>query len=130
MANFPMVSMYLMKRKPKKRVNVKALPRVTLESDTGSIEIRSYGVYITGTMEGASLALAEDILKHLPRNPIWYDGALYSTKAYVGTIMAKHYRDSGKYEISLLRADAMNADTWEALKKDVEKICNNLVAFI
>ncbi len=130
MANFPMVSMYLMKRKPKKRVNVKALPRITLESKTGSIEIRSYAIYITGTLEGAALALAEDILKHIPKDNVWYKDAIYASKNYIETISVVKRRDSGKYEISLLRKDAINTDTWDALKKDVEKICNNLIAFI
>lgn len=130
MANFPMVSMYLMKRKPKKRVNVKALPRLTFSSEHGAIEIRSYAIYITGTMEGAALAFAEDILKHLPKDVVWYNDATRASKNYMEIISVVKHRDSGKYEISLLRKDIMNADSWAAFKKDVEKICNNLVAFI
>ena len=121
---------FMAKRKPKKRVNVKALPRVVITSKDGEIEIRPYSVIIRGSVETAALALAEDILKHLPKNPVWYDGALFSTKTYVEAISVTHYKDSGKYEVTLLRKDAINPDTWAALKKDVEKICNNLTAFI
>lgn len=126
MANFPMVSMYLMKRKPKKRVNVKAIPRLIITSKDGEIEIRPYSIIIRGTMESAALALAEDILKRIPR-----DAPYNARELYINAFdVTKDAGKDSKYILNLLRPDAMNADSWAALKKDVEKICNNLAVFM
>ncbi len=126
MANFSMAHMYLMKRKPKKRVNVKAIPRLVITSKDGEIEIRPYSIIIRGTMECAALALAEDILKRIPRDASYNARELYMSAFVVN-------KDAGrenKYILNLLRPDAINPDTWEAFKKEVEKICNNLIAFM
>lgn len=118
------------KRKPKKRVNVKAIPHTVITSKDGEISIRSYSIIIRGTLEAAAVALSEDILKNLPKNMQWYNDAKEASKTYVGAFQVVKYREGGQYELRLLRQDAINSDTWAALKKDVEKICNNLTAFM
>lgn len=118
------------KRKPKKRVNVKAIPHTVITSKDGEIDIRPYSIVIRGTLEAAALALAEDVLKNLPKNMEWYNDATDASKTYVSAFRVIKWKESGKYELDLLRKDAINPDTWAALKKDVEKICNNLTAFM
>jgi hypothetical protein len=109
---------------------VKAIPKTVLTSKTGSIEMRSNTITIGGTIEGAALALAEDVLKQLPKNRVWYDGATYATKTYVGSIQAIYYKDSGQYNLVLLNLEALDPDKWATLKKSTEKICNDLTAFM
>jgi hypothetical protein len=114
------------KRKPKRRVNVKAIPKLVFTSEHGSIEVRTFAIYIHGAMEGAALALAEDILKKMPR-----DAAYDARELYLSVFaVSKDAGKDSKYELTLLKPAAINADSWVAFKKDVEKICNRLTAFM
>lgn len=105
---------------------MKAIPKLVFTSEHGSIEVRTFALYVHGTMEGAALALAEDILKRMPRDAEYDARELYLS---VFAVTKDAGKDS-KYVLTLLKPGAINADSWTALKKDVEKICNNLTAFI
>ncbi len=107
-----------MRRKPRKCNYVKAIPKLYFASPKGAIEIRHNSITITGTVEGAALALAEDILK----KPI------VPQRTYLSTIEV--LAGNGQYTLNLLKPTVLEPEIWIDLKKDVEKMCNNLKAFL
>jgi hypothetical protein len=110
-----------MKRKgPPRGSTVKAVPRIYLSSETGSIEIRQYSFTIRGSVEGAALAMAEDILKKKKENP--------QAQSHYYMAIDVFNRDN---EIILgINSVPYDKEVWDTFKKNVEKICNNLTAFI
>lgn len=110
-----------MRRKPRKCKYVKAIPRILLSSKDGSIDIREYTVTITGSVESAALAMAEDILRRRKNQPDSHSLNYRCIEVYI--------KDK-EYILSLKHHNAMKLDDWNLLKKNVEKICNDLVAFM
>ncbi len=107
---------------------MKAIPRLVFENDDGAIEIRRNSIKITGSPEAAARALAEVVLNR--RNP----PQGYNSWDYMGVIDIIYCNDckDNRYTVNLT-ANGLNAvdpDTWSRFKKNVEKICNSLTAFL
>jgi len=107
---------------------VKAIPKLLFENDGGGIEIRRNSIKITGKPESAALAMANVILNRV--NP----PSGYNSWDYMGVIdiVYCHHCDDNRYTINLT-ADGLkliDQETWTPFKKNVEKICNNLTAFL
>ncbi len=104
---------------------MKAMPRYIFRNEKGSITIRRDFIAIEGAIESAALAFAEAILegaKVITPNPT---GDRWS---YLDTIEVT--RVDGKITLNLLDVYAIHSDQWALLKSHVEKICNNLTAFM
>ena len=106
---------------PRAVTGVKALPRITLTYKDTTIEIRDTSIIIHGVMEEAAMALADHILTDWKRDP----------KIQFRTYRAiEAYEIEGKILINPRVNGIMDADRWDLLKKETEKICNNLRAFM
>lgn len=104
---------------------MKAMPRYIFQNEKGSIEIRRNLITINGAIESAALAFAEVILdsaKIINPNPTgdrW---------GYMETVEV--IRTDGVITLNLLDKWAIDQEKWSLLKNHVEKICNNLTAFM
>lgn len=93
----------------------------------GSITISRDMAYVSieGSLEDAAWAMAEELLKRGKTEPTTHWTYPFGTKA----VIAATFRE-GLYEITLLEPDLMDPAKWQEFKKDVEKICNKLTAFM
>lgn len=86
------------------KVVMKAIPRFTFGNEQGEIDIRQYSITITGSHEAAAKAFAEAILSR-------GTGSQNSEWSYCGV-------------------GIVSPIDWDAFKKNVERICNGLKAFL
>jgi len=109
-----------MRRKPT-RGNVSAIPRTLFQHKSGYIEISNDTIIISGPVEDAAWAMANECLKMGKdnNNTNW---------RYFSTLEVT--LREGSYDLTLLKSTAMEATNWGAFKKNVEKICNKLTAFM
>jgi hypothetical protein len=107
---------------PRAVAGVKALPRIVLTYKNTTITIRNDSVIIDGVMEEAAMALADHILKEIKR-------AAPEVK-YFSFRAIEAYVIDGKILVNPKIQNAMDADQWALLKRETEKICNNLKAFM
>lgn len=100
----------------------KALPRHVFENENGGIDIRRYSIEIFGQHEAAAKAMAEELLKHKT-------GSNHSWN-YMGVIECEEYL--GRFIIRLTEKGEgiIDPEVWATFKKNVEKICNDLKAFL
>lgn len=115
-----------MKRKAPPRWNG---PKIeTFQNENGAVKVSRGQIQIIGTMESAAKALAEAILKADFR-PTY--GLEYEWKCF-DTLVAYQVSIEGKkvYTLSLLAPQAIDTETWTILKNYVEKMCNNLTAYL
>jgi hypothetical protein len=107
---------------------VKAIPKLLFENDSGGIEVRRTSIKITGSAEGAARAMAEAILNR--KNP----PTGYNSWDYMGVIDIIYCSDckDNPYTVNLTGTGIplIDLEIWNKFKKDVEKICNNLKAFL
>lgn len=106
---------------PRAVAGVKALPRITLTYKNTTIEIRDTSISIDGVIEEAAMALADYILKDMKRDPNVKWRAYRAIEAYI---------IDDKILINPRVQNVMAEDQWLLLKKETEKICNNLKAFM
>lgn len=106
---------------------MKAIPKYFFHNENGSIEIRRFSIEIEGSLEGAARAFAEEILKN---KQIYGETAPLNRWDYMSVIRVEHI--DSKYTLTLLEAGQglIDPEVWANLKKDVEKICNNLTVFL
>jgi hypothetical protein len=100
---------------------MKAIPRQIFEHNDSSVTIRSESISISGKLEDAAWALADECLRRGKDNN--------NTNWRYFSVLEVTLRE-GVYDLTLLKDYALDASTWETLKRDVEKICNNLKAFM
>lgn len=100
---------------------------IVFQHNKGSITISRDSMYVTidGSIEDAAWAMAEEMLKRAKTEPTTHWTYPWGAKAIIGVTFRE-----GIYQITLLEPDAMDHDKWETFKKDVEKICNKLTAFM
>lgn len=106
---------------PRATAGMKAIPRISLTHKSTTIEIRDTSITIDGVIEEAAMALADYILKDMKRDPNIKWRAYRAIEAYV---------IDDKILINPRVQNAMDAERWALLKKETEKICNNLRAFM
>ena len=97
------------------------MPRIVFEHNDSSVVIRHNDISISGKMEDAAWAMADNCLKVGKTNN--------NTNWRYCAILEVTLREN-VYDLTLLDPKAMDAATWEIFKKDVEKICNNLTVFM
>lgn len=104
--------------------SMKAIPRFNFKNEQGGIDIRRYSIEITGSVEGAASAFAKAILDRTTnrnQNEHWtYCDIIYVN--YDGGVYRLHLNEDGD--------GLIDPDIWSAFKKHVEKICNDLKAFL
>lgn len=100
---------------------MKAFPRIIFSHKESSIAIRDHLITIVGKIEDVAVAFAEDILKRKRANP---DYTLFDYMAIDVVI------ENGEVILRLWSQDSLDKQSWNLLKKGVEKICNNLTAFM
>jgi hypothetical protein len=107
--------------------SMKAVPGYTFNNEGGSIEIRRHALKITGAIESAALAFANDILKRGKFSPEEADKFNLNYMNVIEICIVDN-----KYTLNLLQdgVHTIHQDQWNLLKKHVEKICNDLTAFI
>ena len=103
---------------PRGVTGMKAIPKFNFQSDKGGIEIRQYSIEITGSTEAAAKAFAEEILSKK------------SAQSYFNVIRVD-VKDN-KYTIALGKGGSglISPEVWAEFKKNVERICNDLKAFL
>ena len=101
---------------------VRALTRITLTHKSTTIIIRETFITINGVIEEAAMALAEFILKDLKKKG-------NAEIKYFSYISFEVYLTDDKVFINPKRS-LMEPKDWGLLKKETEKICNNLKAFM
>lgn len=106
---------------PRAVAGVKALPRITLTYKNTTIVIRNDSVTVDGIMEEAAMALADYILTDMKKDPSIKWRSYRAIEAYV---------IEGKIVINPKVENIMDAERWALLKKETEKICNSLKAFM
>lgn len=114
-----------MRKKPTRRPHLKAMPRYIFRNDKGSIEIRRNLITIEGAIESAALAFAEVILDSVKAITPNITGDRWG---YMETVEV--VRTDGVITLNLLDKWAIDSEKWTLLKSHVEKICNNLTAFM
>jgi|SRR5579864_8017552 len=107
---------------PRAVAGVKALPRIVLTYKNTTITIRNDSIIIDGIMEEAAMALADHILTDMKR-------AAPEVK-YFSYRALEAYVIDGKIVVNPKILNAMDPERWELLKRETEKICNNLKAFM
>jgi hypothetical protein len=112
-----------MKRKPGRKM--KAIPRQIYEHNGSSVTFRYDSIDISGKIEDAAWAMAQEILTRAKSEPTTHWDYMFGTRR----VMEATFRE-GCYNINLIKHDAIDPDTWATFKKDVEKICNKLIAFM
>lgn len=92
--------------------------------EVGSIDIRRYSIEITGAIEHASKAFAEEILSRKITTPDYESWQYFEVIDIV-------YRN-GEYILYLTGngQGLIDQDVWMTFKRGVEKICNGLKAFL
>lgn len=110
------------RRKGLPRNGMKAIPRQIIEKDESGIEIRRYSIHIFGQHEAAAKAMAEEVLNHK-------SGSNHSWN-YMGVIEGEECL--GKFSIKLTESgeNLIDPNVWLSFKKNVEKMCNDLKAFL
>lgn len=107
---------------PRAVAGMKAIPKYIFDNADGGIEIKRYSISIYGDREAAAKAMAEEILNHKTgSNHDWN---------YMGVIVAEEYL--GKFSIKLTEngEGIVDPEIWLTFKKNVEKMCNDLKAFL
>lgn len=110
--------------------NWPTVPYQTFRSEQGAVEISRGRVTIFGSLEGAAKAFAEELLsKNLAKATYFRNPSEWT---YFETVWATCTSENNKYTytIDLLMPEAMDEATWKDFKKYVEKICNNLTAYL
>lgn len=115
-------------RRVRKCNYVKAMPHITFYHNGSSIEIRRNAITINGKVEDAAWAMAEELLKRGKTEATTHWEYPWQSSAMVPVIQA-NLRE-GMYTLELLKTSAIDSETWAIFKKDVEKICNKLTAFM
>ena len=102
------------------------MPKELFGDNRGYIEVRSYSIEINGALEAAALAFAEDILK----SKRWAGDVPNDRWRYHNVIEVR--RDQNVFTVNLTEQGLglIDPDLWASFKKSVEKICNDLPAFI
>jgi hypothetical protein len=100
----------------------KALPKYVFENAEGGIDIRKYSIELFGRHEAAAKAMAEELLKHKT-------GSNHSWN-YMGVVEGEERL--GQLSITLTQngLGLIDPEVWAAFKKNVEKMCNDLKAFL
>lgn len=106
---------------PRAMAGMKALPRITLTYRNTTIVIRNDSIIIDGIMEEAAMALADHILAEMKRDT----SVLYRSYGAIEV-----YVIDGQVVINPKVQNVMDTDRWALLKKETEKICNNLRFFM
>jgi hypothetical protein len=96
-------------------------PGLTFEHNDGSVTVSSNDISVDGKMEDAAWALADECLRRGKNNN--------NTNWRYFSVLEVTLRE-GMYDLTLLNDKALDAPTWELLKKNVERICNHLKAFM
>lgn len=106
---------------PRGLTGMKASPWITLIYRGTTLRIRDNAVTVDGTMEEAAMALAERILQDARRDDSIKYFSYRAIEAYV---------IDGQIVINPKTQNIMEPQDWDLLKKETEKICNNLKAFM
>jgi hypothetical protein len=104
---------------------MKAIPRQIYEHNGSSVTFRPYSITITGKIEDAAWAMAEEILTRAKEEPTTHWDYMWGSNR----VMEATFRE-GCYSVNLIKEEAIDGETWATFKKDVEKICNKLTAFM
>ena len=105
---------------------VAALIQRVFASETGTLMIIGLPV-MTGTVEGAALAFANEILdRNIPTN----DTGLRIYRNAEDTELIGVRRENGTYVLYYLEPHLFQGDEWVRFKSAVEKICNGLTVFM
>lgn len=103
---------------PRGVTGMKAVSAFNFQNEHGGIEIRQYSIEITGSTESAAKAFAEEILSK--KKP----------QSYFNVIRVDV--ENNKYTITLGKGGTglISPEVWAEFKKNVERICNDLKAFL
>jgi hypothetical protein len=100
--------------------------KFVFSSETGTLTITDLPV-ITGAVEGAALAFANDVLEaKMPANST--DLRIYRNREMLELIGVR--RENSTYVLYYLEPDLFQGEDWVRFKAAVEKICNDLTIFI
>jgi hypothetical protein len=102
-------------------INPRALSCIILTYRSTTITIKDLSVTIEGTTEEAAMALADHILKDMKRD---------ANIKYFSYRSIEAYLIEGNVVVNPKIQNVMDSKQWDILKKETEKICNNLKAFM